>query len=217
MLRENELKILDISVPISAGLPVWPGDPAVVLERFRSISAGDASNDSRIACCVHSGTHVDAPAHVIENGGTVDQLELGALIGPATVIEIPDVSVVTPEILEKASLPKGVQRLLIKTKNSTLWNDPHHPFHREFAALSAEAAGWIVEKGIRLVGVDYLSIQLFRDIEPLTHRILLQAGVIIIEGLDLRNVHPGGYSFICLPIKLAGSDGAPARAVLLAE
>jgi len=211
------LKILDISVPLSAGLPVWPGDPAIVLERTRSISAGDASNDSRIACSVHSGTHVDAPAHFIENGGTVDHLALGTLMGPATVLEIPDVSIVTPEILNNASLPKGIQRLLIKTRNSALWDDPHHPFHTEFTALSAEAAGWIVQKGIRLVGVDYLSIQLFRDTEPLTHRVLLQAGVIIIEGLDLRNVHPGEYSFVCLPIKLAGSDGAPARAVLLAE
>jgi arylformamidase len=217
MPRKSDLKILDISLPLSAGLPVWPGDPAVVLERIRSISAGDASNDSRIACSVHSGTHVDAPAHLIENGSTVDQLALGTLIGPATVIEIPEVSIVTPEILEKASLPKGIHRLLIKTRNSTLWDDPHHPFHPEFAALSAEAAGWIVEKGIRLVGVDYLSIQLFRDTEPLTHRILLQAGIIIIEGLDLRNVYPGDYSLICLPVKLAGSDGAPARAVLLAE
>jgi arylformamidase len=196
---------------------VWPGDPAVVLERIRSISAGDASNDSRIACSVHSGTHVDAPAHFIENGGTVDQLDLGTLIGPATVLEIPHVSIVTAEILEKAFLPGGVQRLLIKTRNSTLWDDPHHRFHPGFAALSAEAAGWIVEKGIRLVGVDYLSVQRFKDTEPLTHRILLQAGVIIIESLDLRNVHPGEYSFVCLPVKLAGSDGAPARAVLLAE
>lgn len=211
------VKILDISVPLSAGLPVWPGDPDVVLERIRSISAGLASNDSRIACSVHSGTHVDAPAHFIENGVTVDQLALGTLIGPATVIELPEVSIVTPEILEKAVLPKGIHRLLIKTRNSTLWNDPHHPFQPEFAALSAEAAVWIVEKGIRLVGVDYLSVQLFGDIEPLTHRVLLQAGVIIIEGLDLRKANPGEYSLVCLPIKLAGSDGAPARAVLFAE
>jgi arylformamidase len=211
------MEILDISLPLSAGLPVWPGDPAVVVERIRSISGGDASNDSRIACSVHSGTHVDAPAHFIEGGSTVDQLALGVLIGPATVVEVPDVSIVTPDILEKASLPEGIQRLLIKTRNSALWKDPHHQFHGEFTALNTEAAGWIVEKGIRLVGVDYLSIQLFGDTEPLTHRALLLSGVIIVEGLDLRNVHPGDYSLVCLPIKLAGCDGAPARAVLLAE
>ncbi len=211
------MKILDISVPLSARLPVWPGDPAVVVERIRSISAGDASNDSRLSCSVHSGTHVDAPAHFVENGRTVDQLPLGTLVGPATVIEILEKSVITPEILEKALLPSEIRRLLIKTTNSHLWDDPHHPFYSDFAALSAEAARWIVAKGIRLVGVDYLSVQRFRDPEPLTHRFLLQAGVVIVEGLDLRNVRPGEYSFACLPLKLAGSDGAPARAVLFED
>ena len=211
------MKILDISVPISARLPVWPGDPQIVLEHYRTISEGNASNDSRIACSVHSGTHVDAPAHFLENGITVEALPLDRLIGPTIVVELPAADIITSEILEAQNLPLGTRRLLFKTKNSALWNDPAHRFNPDFVALSSAAAGWIVKRGIDLVGTDYLSIQMFKDTEPLTHRILLEAGVIIVEGLDLRKIQPGNYQLVCLPIKLAGSEGAPARAVLIEE
>ncbi len=217
LCKENLLKILDISVPLSARLPVWPGDPQIVLEHYRTISEGNTSNDSRIACSVHSGTHVDAAAHFIENGITVEKLPLDIFIGPATVIELPEADIITPEILEAQDLPMQTRRLLFKTKNSALWADPDHQFNADFVALSSEAAGWIANRGINLVGTDYLSIQMFKDTEPLTHRILLEAGIVIVEGLDLQKVNPGNYQLVCLPIKLAGSEGAPARAVLIEE
>jgi arylformamidase len=211
------MRILDISVPISPTLPVWPGDSAIVLEQFRAISKGDSSTDSRLACSVHAGTHVDAPAHFIENGATVEQLPLDVLIGKATVVERLNDNIITPEIIEAQTLSAETERLLFKTKNSALWTDPAHQFNPDFVALSAESARWIVNQGIKLVGIDYLSIQMFKDIEPMTHRILLEAGIIILEGLNLQEVSPGEYQLFCLPLKLAGSEGAPARAVLIEE
>jgi arylformamidase len=213
--KERVLKVIDISVSLGTGSPVWPGDPDILLEQYRSLSGGDASNDSRIACSVHAGTHVDAPAHFIENGATVDQLPMDVLMGDAAVVELPDVDIITPELLAGLGLPAGTERLLFKTKNSTLWRDPRHDFHPDFAALSTDAAAWVVRQGIRLVGVDYLSVQLYGDAGPDTHRILLEAGVVILEGLDLRNARQGSYRLICLPLKLAGSEAAPARAVLI--
>jgi arylformamidase len=209
------MKIFDISLAIHPKLPVWPGDPQVVLERYRQLSEGDVSNDSRMACSVHSGTHVDAPAHFIEDGLSVEQLALDILVGTATLVEFPEIDIITPDLLEIQKLPPQIERLLLKTKNSDLWTDPNHEFNPDFVALSAESASWMVNKGIKLVGIDYLSIQRFKDAEPLTHRILLEAGVVILEGLDLRAVEPGNYQLICLPLKLTGSDGAPARAILI--
>lgn len=211
------MKIFDISVAIHPKLPVWPGDPQVVLERYRKLSKGDASNDSRLACSVHCGTHLDAPAHFIENGATVEQLPLDMLVGTATVVAFPEIDMITPDLLETHKLDSQTDRLLLKTKNSDLWTDPDHEFNPDFVALSAESARWLVNSGVKLVGIDYLSIQMFKDAEPLTHRILLEAGIIILEGLNLREVKPGEYQLICLPLKLAGSEGAPARAILIQE
>jgi arylformamidase len=211
------VKIFDISVPVSAGMPVWPGDPGVVLERYRKISTGSSCNNSKLACSVHSGTHVDAPAHFIENGKTVENLSLNMLIGPAVVVDLPEADIITPELLDALALAPQTTRLLLKTRNSALWTNPRHDFHQDFVALSPDAAQWIIRRGIGLVGIDYLSIQMFEDAEPLTHRTLLEAGVIIVEGLNLQEVTPGNYELICLPIKLAGSDGAPTRAVLIEE
>lgn len=211
------MKIFDISVSIHPKLPVWPGDPQVVLERYRQQSKGDASNDSRLACSVHCGTHIDAPAHFIDRGTTIEQLSLDSLVGSATVVEFPEIDRITPDLLETQQIDAQTDRLLLKTKNSELWADPEHEFYPDFVALSAESARWVVNKGIKLVGIDYLSIQLFKDAEPQTHQILLEAGVIILEGLDLRAVAPGSYQLICLPLKLAGSDGSPARAILIQE
>jgi arylformamidase len=211
------LKIYDISLPLNPDLPVWPGDPAVVLERFRSISEGNISNDSRLACSVHSGTHVDAPIHFLEDGSSVEQLPLDALVGPAEVMEVGNADLITPEILERAGLPDETTRLLVKTRNSELWTDSRHAFNPDFVALSSQAARWIVNRGICLVGVDYLSVQRFGDKDCATHRVLLAAGVVILEGLDMREITPGSYQLICLPIKLTGSDGAPVRAILIEE
>ena len=210
------MKILDISVPVSPGLPVWPGDSPVELERYRALSAGDDANVSRICCSVHTGTHVDAPGHFIDNALTVEDLSLDTLIGPAMVIEVPVATkAIEPDFLESISLPFGTERLLFKTRNSNLWRKPDHDFHSDYVALTPLSATWIVDRGIRLVGVDYLSVQMFDDSEPVTHQTLLKAGVVVVEGLDLQAAHPGSYQLICLPLKLVGSDGAPARAVLI--
>ena len=209
------MKILDISVPVSPGLPVWPGDPPVELERYRAIAAGDDCNVSRICCSVHSGTHVDAPGHFVENALTAEGLALDILIGPAIVVEVPTAGAIEPNFLETIALPHDVKRLLFKTRNSQLWQQPEHSFKSDYIALSSRAAAWIVDRGIQLIGVDYLSVQLFSDPEPLTHRTLLTAGVIVIEGLDLQDVPAGSYQLVCLPLKLVGSDGAPARVVLI--
>ena len=216
-MKNNSLRLFDISVPVSSALPVWPGDSQIILERYRAISKGDASNDSRLACSVHSGTHVDAPAHVLKNGLTVDQLPLDALIGRATVVEFQQADVITPDILAALELPSETTRLLFKTRNSALWADPGHQFNPDFTALNSEAAEWVVRKGIRLIGIDYLSVQMFNENEPSTHSILLDSGVIVVEGLNLQEVQPGNYQLICLPIKLVGGDGAPARAILIEE
>jgi arylformamidase len=211
------MKIFDISIPLNPDLPVWPGDPRIVLEQYQTIESGHASNNSKLACGVHSGTHVDAPSHFIKDGITVDQLPLDVLIGPAFVANFPKADTVTPDFLEALDLPRETTRLLIKTRNSSLWSEPNHVFNPDFVAINPEAADWIVNRGIRLIGIDYLSIQRYKDPEPLTHRILLGAGVIIVEGLCLQNVHAGLYTLICLPIKLAGSEGAPARSILIEE
>ena len=211
------MKIVDISVPINPGLPVWPGDPQIEIERYRLISDGNNSNDSRITCSVHSGTHVDAPAHFIENGASIEQLPLEILMGPVTVVALLETEIITPQLLEAQALAPETRRLLIKTKNSALWADPGHQFNPDFVALNSESARWIVNKGIDLVGIDYLSIQMFKDAEAPTHRTLLEAGIVIVEGLDLRKVAPGDYQLFCLPIKLAGCEGAPARAVLIEQ
>lgn len=211
------MRLIDISLPIHPDLPVWPGDPKVVIERIRAISDGFASNDSQMGCSVHTGTHVDAPLHAFDDGTSVDQLALDVLVGPAEVVEIRGKDLITADLLENLKLPEPTRRLLIKTRNSDLWADARHAFNPDFVALDTQAARWLVRRGIRLVGVDYLSVQRFRDQDPATHRVLLEAGVVILEGLDLRNVRPGPYRLACLPIKLAGCDGAPARTILIEE
>lgn len=211
------MKIFDISVPVNSNLPVWPGDPAIELKRHRSIADGETSNDSHLSCSVHSGTHVDAPLHFIEDASSVEHLSLDILTGPALVIDLPMTTVITTDTLDSLALPADTSRVLFKTRNSALWADPDHRFNPDFVAFNSDAARWIVNHHIRLVGIDYLSIQQFEESEPLVHPILLQAEVVIVEGLDLRFVPPGFYQLICLPIKLIGCDGAPARAVLIEE
>ncbi len=206
--------VIDITVPFRPDGPLWPGDPAPKTTLMKSISGGYRCNVTRLDTGVHFGTHLDAPCHFLEGGKSVDELDLGVLIGPCVVGEIPDVTEIEPTHLEALDLAGDTTRLLLKTKNSALWNDPAHEFDTDFAAITAESAKWLVERGIRLIGIDYLSIQLFADEVSTTHVVLLENEVIIVEGLDLRAVEPGGYNLTCLPMKIAGADGAPVRALL---
>ncbi|MCB1919325.1 MAG: cyclase family protein [Candidatus Competibacteraceae bacterium] len=204
---------LDISLTISPNLPHWPGSPLTELTRRRDMAQGDPVNDSVLTCGVHTGTHVDAPLHFLADGADVTDLSLEALIGPARVAALPDVEVIAAHDLEALNLPPDTQRLLLRTHNSEGWQRGDHAFRPDFIALTTDAAHWVVARGIQLIGIDYLSIQRFRD-NPETHIALLQAGVVIVEGLNLAGIEPGDYELICLPLKLAGAEGAPARAVL---
>jgi len=185
-------------------MTTWGGEPGPGITPLRRIARGDTANVSTITFGDHTGTHVDPPIHFIEGGATVDELALDALLGPCVVVEYDGTGNVS-------------KRILIKTRNSQLWDDQTQKFTRDFVAVNASAARWCVERGVRLVGVDYLSI------EPQgpekagypTHHTLLGAGVVIIEGLDLRAIAAGSYELICAPLKIAGGDGAPARVFLV--
>jgi arylformamidase len=205
-------KWIDVSMEIYTGMMVWPGDEGVELSRTQKIEDGAHSNLSRIACGVHTGTHVDAPFHFIPGGKTIEQLPLDALAGPAWVAEFGNVWRIGAEELQAAGIPAGTERLLLKTRNSkTLTTGT--VFREDYAGLTESGAKWVLDWGIRLVGNDYLSVAC-RDQTGPVHSLLLGAGIIFVEGLALQEVPPGACRFICLPLKLRGSDGAPARAMV---
>jgi len=210
------MKIYDVSLPITSGLPTWPSDPKIIIDRFSKIEAGAEANVTQISMCVHVGTHVDAPFHYIdENAATVDRLPLTQLTGRAYVLRIPDeANVINADVLKRADIPPRTRRLLFKTRNSALWARPETSFQTDFVAIDADGAQYLAELGIKLVGVDYLSVAPYHE-QAQTHRILLQAGIVIVEGLDLSEVSPGRYAMYCLPLKIAGADGAPARVILI--
>ncbi len=207
---------LDISRPLREGVAAWPGSPGFRTFVHQSIAAGADSNASGIEMDVHTGTHVDAPAHFIEGGETLDAVGLRPFVGHAYVAEIDSVDEIDAAALDAAGIPEGTERLLLRTRNSRDTAYLDGPFREDYAALTADGARWVVGRGLVLVGIDYLSIQRFGD-PPDTHQILLAAGVCILEGLDLRAVGRGRYRLVCLPLALVGVEGAPARAVLFAE
>jgi arylformamidase len=207
------MTLYDISLTISEDLPIWPGDPQIVIKKISLIDEGDLANVTHLSACAHIGTHVDAPDHFLGNGKTVENLPLDLLVGPAIVVDLPGEAQISARDLEAASIPEGTTRLLIKTPNSRLWADDIKDFHQEFIALEEDAAAYLVSRGIEVVGIDYLSIAPFADPAP-THRTLLEAGVLVIEGLNLNGIEEGDYTLMCLPIKISGSDGAPARVLL---
>jgi arylformamidase len=206
------MRIHDVSLPLSPRLPHWPGDPPFKRELASAISRGDSANVSRLDFGAHTGTHVDAPVHFIEGRPGVDKLSLEVLVGPCRVVEA---RAAGPE-LTPTEIPERAERLLIKTSNSRLWDNPDGPFAEDFVAVGEELARRLVADGVRLVGVDYLSVESFRAprAHPV-HHLLLEAGVVIVEGLDLWHVDPGAYELYCLPLKLVGSDGGPARVILV--
>lgn len=210
------MKIFDVSVPISEQTPVYAGDPAVEIESAHSIASGDPCNVSRLKFGAHTATHVDAPAHFIEGARRVCDLPLDVLIGDARVVEIDkNANSITAEHIENANL-NHVTRVLFKTGNSDLWNDLGQGFHKDFVFIQPDACRSLIKKGVKLVGIDYLSVEEFEPPDHSTHKLLLGNDIIVIEGLDLREVSAGDYELICLPLKIAGGagDGAPARTVL---
>lgn len=205
------MKIYDVTVPLSKELVVYPGDPQVRIERKSIINKNDSKyNVSRIAFGSHTGTHIDPPFHFIEDGITVDNLPLEMLIGRARVVEV-TAPRIDEAVLEEFDFTADV-RVIFKTRNSYLWSKK--TFVEEFVYITPGAARALVNEGIKVVGIDYLSVEKFGASEPETHLTLLKAGTLIIEGLDLREVEPGDYELICLPLKIKDGDGAPARVVL---
>ncbi len=204
----------DISLTISPELPTWPGDPSVTLERVNKIEEGANANVSRIEMGVHTGTHVDAPYHFLPEGKTIEKLPLKVLTGRAYVLHLPDVDTITEAVLLRSEIPPRTRRLLFRTRNSEYWKNQPTKFQTRFVGITADGADYLVRRGVKLVGVDYLSVAPYKQSRP-THEILLGAGVVVVEGLDLSEISQGRYTLFCLPLKLAGSDGAPARAILV--
>jgi arylformamidase len=210
------METYDITLTVSPQLPVWPGDPAVVIERIEKIEDGSNANVSRIDMGVHTGTHVDAPYHFLNDSPIkVADLPLKVLTGRAYVLQLSDqVDTITSEVLDGANIPPRTRRLLFKTRNSRYWVDKEKEFQPGFVGIDESGSQFLVDRGVKLVGVDYLSVAPYKKSRP-THEILLKAGVVVVEGLDLSQVSQGRYTLYCLPLKLAGSDGAPARAILV--
>ena len=212
----SPVPIYDITVPISNELPTWPGDPAVEISDWRTLSAGDGANVSNLNFGAHTGTHIDAPAHFIEGAAKIESLPLDVLIGEAQVVEVPNDLHVIDEEFALAHCAPGAARVLFKTRNSAFWNESTPEFHTDFTYLDLKAAEKLVERGIKLVGIDYLSIEKFDSPKHETHLALLSHGVVILEGLNLTDIPAGKYELICLPLRLRSNqgDGAPARVVL---
>ena len=207
---------IDITVPLKEGMAIWPGDVTIKIERRRSMDRGDAANNSAISLGVHTGTHMDAPKHFIKDGRSIDKLPLETSVGPARVIEIKDKISIKPEELKQHNIKKG-ERILFKTVNSPrCWQTD--AFVNDFVFVTRDAAQFLVDAGVILVGVDYLSVGSPMDPEkamrPDTHQILLGAGLYLIEGLNLTDVKAGNYNLICLPLKLIDAEGCPVRAIL---
>jgi arylformamidase len=211
------MKIHDVSLVLRPNMITWPGEPAPRFDPLRRIARGDTANVTVITISDHAGTHVDPPIHFLEGGNTADKLPLDALVGPCAVVAFDGPGHVSGEWLDRAKLPARTERILFKTPNSARWSDQSAEFTRDFTTINASAARWCVEHGMKVVGIDYLSI------EPQgpekagypVHKTLLGAKVVIIEGLDLQGIVPGQYELVCAPIKLLGGDGAPARVFLI--
>jgi arylformamidase len=206
-------QVYDVSLILDENLPSWPGDPPAKLERTARIEAGDEYNCSQMFSSLHWGTHVDAPFHFNPQGWTIDQIPLEVLMGTTTVIELGHPAIIKLNHLKKYNL-NSVERLLIKTRNSTYWDEPPLHFQKNYTCLSREVAEYFVRLDLKVVGIDYLSIECYDDPEYPVHKILCKQNIIIIEGLDLRQIRPGQYDMICLPLRIKNGDGAPARILL---
>ena len=203
------MEILDVSIPIRSRMPIWPGNAGVAMRRVEAIADGAVANVSAVDLGAHTGTHVDAPNHFLEGEPGVDTVALEPLIGDAVVVDATAVQkTVDAAAVAALGVPAGTERVLLKTRNSQLWE--RDEFSDDIVALDESGARALLDLGVRLIGIDYLSIG-----DPGAHRALLGARTAVVEGLDLRAVAPGPYRLICLPLKLVGSDGGPARAVLL--
>jgi len=205
------MKLIDVTVPLDSALPTYPNNTPFTVEAIARIARGDSSNVSTLHMSAHCGTHVDAPRHFFDAGAGTEALPLEMLIGRTRVIEVSSRTGIAAEDLNGLDLSEDV-RLLIKTHNSRLWGSPD--FRTDYIGVTESGAKHLVGKGIKVLGVDYLSVEQFRKPGAPAHHVLLGAGMIVIEGLNLADVDPGVYEMYCLPLRIVGADGAPARVVL---
>ncbi len=205
--------IIDISVPLTEDTTTWNDRESLHIEEVASIEQGDHSTNTRLELDTHTGTHVDAPAHFVKGGARMDAIGLDVLVGDAWVADLTGEEAITADVLEAASIPDDTLRLLCRTDNSEHWGVPGHAFKRDYVAITPDGGEWLVKRGIRLVGIDYLSIAPHSDTLT-THQIVLGAGIVALETLDLRNVKQGRYELLCLPLHLPKTEAAPVRAIL---
>jgi arylformamidase len=205
-------RLVDVSVLLAPGLATYPGNPPFEMSPVKRVADGGSSNVSRLVLGTHTGTHVDAPRHFFDDKGGVDALALDLLVGRARVIDLPHRGGITEAHLAAAGLREDL-RVLLRTPNSALWNSTDG-FHNEYTYLTEGGARFLVDQGVKVVGIDYLSIEQFKKPGAPAHRALLGNGVVIIEGLNLSDAEPGAYEMYCLPLKIKDADGAPARVVL---
>ena len=210
------MPIYDVSVPLTNEMPTYPGDPGIQIRDWYSLSKGDAANVTHLSFGAHTGTHVDAPAHFIEGAKKVESLPLDVLLGRAQVIEVPEDRLSINEEFVSANYVQGQTRVLFKTRNSSFWRDGSAGFRQDSTYLELDAAKYLAQADVKLVGIDYLSIEQFGQKNHPTHLALLTKGVVIVEGLNLSEVAAGQYELICLPLRISSGkgDGAPARVVL---
>ena len=208
--------IYDVSVPIENEMPVWPSDPPVQLipSAFPSADRSHTIRITSINMGSHTGTHIDAPSHFVDGGKTLHEIPMDALVGKVTIFHLPEVKTISRRHLEALDW-QGAERVFFKTDNSAKWSDKH--FHKDFVSVEPSGAEFLVKRGIRLVGIDYLSIDPFGSPDHPSHFVLLRRDVVILEGLDLRQVAPGRYHMVALPLNLQGADGAPTRVILMDE
>lgn len=208
------MKLYDLSVSVHEGMALWPSDPPLSMKLAKSMARGDRSNVTRLEFGAHTGTHMDAPFHFVANGAGIDQIPLETLIGPCRVYDLTGIpGHIDRPALERCDL-RGVTRALFKTRNSERWARDEREFDKSFIAIVTDGAQLLVERGVKLVGVDYLSVEPYGSKEHPVHLTLLPAGVVIIEGLNLSAVPAGDYELMALPMKLKDCDGAPTRVVL---
>jgi arylformamidase len=207
-------RIIDVSLPIGPDLLTWPGDPGIRIDPAKRIDRGDSANVSELHLGSHTGTHVDPPFHFLPGERSIDQLDLDVFLGPAVVADLGDAEAIGSAELKDLELPQGTERLLCRTRNSQLWTRLPADFPDDYVAVTEDGARWLVEHAIRLVGVDFLSVEKSAGSNHPVHRALLGEGTVIVEGLDLSRVEPGSYTLACFPLRITGGDGSPARAVL---
>jgi arylformamidase len=215
MTEDNSNTLIhDISLSLTESLPVWPGDPPLSILRLQELARGDTATVSAISMGVHCGTHVDAPAHYLLHGRNVESLPLDRLIGPAQVVEVATNAPVGPALLASLGIADHTRRLLLRTPFSNQTERCSSQFNKDFASLTPDGAAWLCDHDIQLLGLDTPSVGPFNDPLP-CHRLLLQADIVVVELLNLAGIRPGFYHFICLPLRLVGLEGSPARAVLI--